>query len=349
MIAIDHLAVDRPTQGPRRSFVGEDAGVADQVYHLLMFYQGEMMKSGLNTTYLTQAMAALPNLDTVVFNHNDRHLKPWGAKAVEGQTGRSLTQTVVDGVDPDSVEFAEQALRAVILAISASSNVSLRKLEITLGAQRGAGLYLDMLAFPESVKRYIRQNPPGLTSLVLWLFPYITKRARQEGVRDVAGFISLFPKLQRLHLAFDRAEDYYKHFAYLSQGLQLQDLQFLKLSMIECTQGALTALLRSHKGTLKEVVLHLVDILPESGSWPSFLATVRDELSLQVLTVNLCSSDWKCVESCRQSGSGSVTVSRRFELQGTWQAWTDTINSIVMRDMREAEILWLPEEPGPRQ
>ena len=341
--------MDRPTQGPRRSFVGQDAVVADQAYYLLMFYQGEMMKSGLNKTYLTQAMAALPNLDTVVFNHADRHLRPWGAKAVERETGLPLTHTVIDHIDPDSVEFAEQALRAVILAISSSRNASLRKLEIRLGAQRGAGLYLDMLVFPESVKRYIRQNPPGLTSLALWLFPYVTTRAGHEGLSDVAGFISLFPKLQRLHLAFDRAEDYDRYFAYLAEALQLQDLRFLKLSMIECTQGALSALLRSHKDTLKEVVLHLVDILPESGSWPSFLATVRDELSLQVLTVDLCSSDWQCVESCREDGSGSVTVSRRFKLQGTRQEWTDTIKSIVMRDMGDDEILWLPEEPGPRQ
>ena len=342
-ISLDHLKIERPEGDPGYLFADENGVVDDDLpaYGILLGDQMEMMRSGLNSAYLAQAMAALPNLDTVFFNHDDHNLRPWGGRGIERQTGLPLEPA---GVDLGSIEFVEQALRAVLLAIASSRHAALRKFEIKFGADENARICLDMLAIPGPVIRYIRANPPSLTDLVLWLQPYNTVRYPRYVPVDIAAFISLFPKLQRLHLGFHRAEDYYLHFDGISRDLHLQDLRFLKLSMLRCTYGELTALLRSHKDTLKEVVLHLVDLVPDKQDWPSFLAAMRDELSLQVLTVNLCSSDWKCVEFCRQSESGSLTCLRRFDLGGTWQAWTDAIDSIVMREMHGDEILWLPQE-----
>ena len=326
-IAIDHLTTERPSEGLRRLFVGEDAVVADRAYDRLLEDQSVMMQSGLNTTYLAQAMAALPNLDTVVFNYDDCDHRPWGRRVIERQTGLLLTKTAID---LDSIEFVERALRAVILAIIASKSASLRKLEITLGSHEYSSLHPDMLVFPGPVLRYIRSNPPNLTNLVLWLYQYNIARPEREGGADLAGFISLFPKLQRLHLAFDPGEGYYQHFADFSQKLQLQDLRYLELSTNQCTEGALTTLFRQHKDTLKEVIFCNFDLVPESGTWSSFLATVRDELSVQVLTMDMCTSGYKCVSFRGQDGSGNVTHSDRAEFRGTWQAWTDAIGSIVM-------------------
>jgi hypothetical protein len=80
----------------------EEAVVHRGAYDLLLEDQ-----SGLNTTYLMQAMATLPNLETVMV---ENAYKPWGATVLKRQTGLSLTNTIEA---LDSIDFVERALRAI--------------------------------------------------------------------------------------------------------------------------------------------------------------------------------------------------------------------------------------------
>lgn len=319
--SVDHGILDRNLKE-----TDEEAAVDRQAYDLLLENQRFMMEFGLNTTYLSQAIATLPNLETVVV---DDAFKPWGATTLIQQAGLPLTNAI-EGFD--SIEFVEQALRAIVLAI-VTSNISLYELDITAGRFRDCGISPDMLVFPRPVLRYIRSHPVSLTSLSLSVCPSNRTRRNSEYVTDLLGFIELFPRLQRLFLEFD-PQDEYEHLPEFSQRLRLQNLRFLGISGAQCTNVELVALLLGHKNTLEEAYFSLVDIISEGGSWQALLATVRDELSVQVLTMDKCRSGDKEVYYC-ESESDDTTYLDSFEIGPTIRDWTDAINGLVIGDRRK--------------
>ncbi|KAK4185910.1 hypothetical protein QBC35DRAFT_516576 [Podospora australis] len=301
----------------------EEPIVDRQAYDLQLENQKFMMEFGLNTTYLAQAMARLPNLETVAV---DDAFKPWGATALMRQTGLALTNAIEAF---DSVEFVEHVLRALVLAIVAS-NTSLYELNIVPGHLSGDGISPDMLVFPGPLLRHIRSHPLSLTSLSLSVRPRNRTRPDSEFVTDLLGFIDLFPRLQRLSLEFDPL-DQHKHFPEFSQRLRLQNLRFLGLTAVQCTDGELATLLVGHKNTLEEVCFDVVDIIAEGGSWQALLATMRDELSVQVLTMDNCRWGGKEVYY-RESENDDATYLDSFETGQTMEDWTDTINNLVIGD-----------------
>lgn len=299
---------------------GEESVVNRPAYDRIFEDQKCMMKSGLYTTYLAQAITAFPNLETVVV---DDAFRPWGATTLERQTSVPMANGI-EGLD--SIEFVMQTLRATILAIAAS-NTSLPELDIAIGRLNG-GISPDMLVFPRPVLQYIQSHPISLTSLCLSVSPRNSIRPDSELVGDLLGFITLFPGLQRLSLGFN-FRDEHEHFPAISQTLRLPGLRFLSIDAVQCTEDELVALLLGHKDSLEEVCFSLVDLISEGGTWQSLLATVRDKLSIQVLTMENCLSAEKEVY-CRESGSDDAGYLDRFEISGTRQDWTDAINDITI-------------------
>ncbi|KAK3370962.1 hypothetical protein B0T24DRAFT_627460 [Lasiosphaeria ovina] len=298
----------------------EEAVVNRPAYKRVLEDQKCMMESGLNTTYLAQAMAAFPNLETVVV---DDAFKPWGATALERQTGVPMA----NGIEAfDSIKFVMQTLRAIILAIAAS-NISLYQLDLATGLLEG-GISPDMLVFPSPVLQYIRSHPISLTSLCLSVSPRNRTHLNSQLVGDLLGFILLFPGLQRLSLAFNDRDEH-EHFPAISQTLRLPGLRFLGIDAVQCTEDELVTLLLGHKDSLEEVCFSLVGIISEGGSWQSLLATVRDKLSIQVLTMENCLSVDNDVY-CRESGSDDTAYVKSFEISGPRQDWTDAINGITI-------------------
>lgn len=90
----------------------EEAVVNRPAYERVLEDQ-KCLESGLNITYLTQTLAAFPNLETVIV---DDAFKPWGT-ALERQIGVPMANGI-EGLD--SIEFVMQTLRAIILAIAAA-------------------------------------------------------------------------------------------------------------------------------------------------------------------------------------------------------------------------------------
>jgi hypothetical protein len=209
-----------------------------------------------------------------------------------------------------------------------ASNTSLYELAITAGRLNGDGISPDMLVFPRPVLQHIRSHPTSLTSLSLSVHPHNRIRPDSEYVTNLLGFIALFPKVQRLSLEFD-PRDEHKNFPELSRRLRLRELRFLSVGAVDCTEGELVTLLLGHKDTLEEAYFSRVDIKPEGGSWQSLLTTVRDELSVQVLTMDSCLLGDEEV-FCRGSDSDNAIYLERFEIGGAGQVWTDTINGIVV-------------------
>lgn len=297
----------------------EEAVVNRPAYDRIFEDQKCMMESGLNTTYLAQAIAAFPNLETVVV---DDAFKPWGATTLERQTGVPMA----NGIEAlNSIEFVMQTLRATILAIAASNTSP--ELDIAIGRLNG-GISPDMLVFPRPVLQFIQSHPISLTSLCLSVSSRNSMRPDSELVGDLLGFITLFPGLQRLSLEFNHRDEY-EHFPAISQTLRLPGLRFLRIDAVQCTEDELVALLLGHKDSLEEVYFSLVDLISEGGTWQSLLATVRDKLSIQVLTMESCLSAEKEVY-CAGSGSDDAGYLERFEISGTRQDWTDAINDITI-------------------
>lgn len=298
----------------------EEAVVNRPAYKRVLEDQKCLMESGLNTTYLTQTIAAFPNLETVIV---DDAFKPWGATALERQTGVPMA----NGIEAlDSIEFVMQTFRAVILAIAAS-NISLYQLDIAIGRLNG-GISPDMLVFPRPVLQYIQSHPISLTSLCLSVSPRNRIRPNDELVGDLLGFITLFPGLQRLSLEFNYRDER-EHLPAISQTLRLPGLRFLGIDAVQCTEDELVTLLLSHKDSLEEVSFALVDIISEGGSWQSLLATIRDNLSIRVLTIDDCLSADKAIYY-RESGSDDAAYLKSFEISGPRQDWTDAINGITI-------------------
>ncbi|KAK3364668.1 hypothetical protein B0T25DRAFT_70875 [Lasiosphaeria hispida] len=219
-----------------------------------------------------------------------------------------------------------QTLRAIILAIAAS-NISLYQLDIAIGRLEG-GISPDMLVFPRPVLQYIQSHPICLTSLCLSVSPRNRIRPNGELVGDLLGFITLFPGLQRLSIEFNYRDER-EHFPVISQKLRLPGLRFLGIGAVRCTEDELVTLLLSHKDSLEEVSFALVDIISEGGSWQSLLATMRDNLSIRVMTMDDCLSADKDIYY-RESESDDAAYLKSFEISGLRQDWTDAINGITI-------------------
>ncbi|KAK3361024.1 hypothetical protein B0T24DRAFT_643357 [Lasiosphaeria ovina] len=314
-ICVDHL----PQELSRR----EKRVVKRPVYKRLLEEQKFMMESGLNTTYLTQAIAAFPSLETIVV---DDDFFPGGPTALERQTGVPLA-TAMDH-HPDSVEFVVRTLRAIILAIAAS-NISLDGFDISV-----RGINSGMLFFPKPVLRYIQSHPINLTSLCLSVSLPSSIHPSGELVGDLLGFLAGFQGLQRLSLGFSLGDEP-EHFTAISQALRLPGLRFLGITNVQCTESELVTLLLGHKDSLEKVSFTFIDIILEGGSRQSLLATIRDELSIKCLTMTRCRWADKVVYfresgSDDKSGSDGETDLNDFEIGGSWQDWTDDINCIMI-------------------
>lgn len=300
---------------------GEEVVVNRPTYDRLLEDQKYMMASGLNTTYLAQAMAAFPNLETIIF---DDGFKPWGATALERQTGVPMVNSIAAR---DSIEFVTQTLRAIIIAI-VTSNISLFELDLAVG-QLYHGISPDMLVFPRPVLRYIQSHPINLTSLCLSVYPRNTTPPKDEQVDDILRFIALFSGLKRLALGFCQRHRN-EYLPLISQKLRIPGLQFLCIYSIDCTEGELATLLLGHRDSLEEVEFSTVNIIPGGGTWQSLLATVRDELTVQVLSMTDCMLVERRV-SCRAGESDDASYLDAFEISGTRQDWADAIHNIVIR------------------
>ncbi|KAK3896526.1 hypothetical protein C8A05DRAFT_20508 [Staphylotrichum tortipilum] len=317
---VDHGSLDRNLKGTE-----EEAVVDRQAYDLLVENQKFMMESGLNITYLAQVMATLPNLETVVV---DDAFQPWGTTTLIRQAGLLPLTNAMESFD--SIEFVEQALRAIVLAIVAS-NISLYELDIAAGRLNADGIRPSMLVFPQPVLRHIRSRPIGLTSLSLSVSTSRWIHTDSKCVSDLLEFIALFPRLQRLSLEFNPLDEH-EHFPEFSRRLQLQDLRYLGIIGVQCTEGELVALLLRHKDTLEEAYFSLVDIISGGGSWQALLATVRDELLVPVLEMNECRSGDEAVYY-RDSERDDAIHLDTFEIGWTGiQDWTNTINDLVIGD-----------------
>ncbi|AEO68998.1 uncharacterized protein THITE_2118924 [Thermothielavioides terrestris NRRL 8126] len=337
VVLMDHLRPDLGPDASRSRLSGDAAHESKSVeeearqYSLLLIDQEALMETGLGTTYLAQAMAGLPNLESVVIDATE--WPRWGP-IVEPRAGPQYLRLFMS---PYTIEFVQKALCAVVLAV-ATGKPSLAELDIAIGSEHGGGISPGML--PSSTRpalQYVRKRPISLSSLWLrfaaenWTFDPVN-----DELEMVLDFIMLFPKLQSLYIRFEGEIDRPELMNGLSQRLRLPNLRFLGLGELQCTERELISLLRGHKDTLEEVRLQGICFGgDQGGSWRSLLRTVRDEQLVPALTIEECSTvgGWVLYGFDKASDDGTPTTTtwyaERFRIGGTGFAWADVLDHVT--------------------
>lgn len=313
--------LEEEDQTSEKSGLEEDELILDRrAYDELLEDQKFMMGSGLATAYLVQAFSALSSTESVVVNNTSR---PWGAAAQRRLTGLFPTNTMDD--DYDSMEYVEWAIPAILSAIAASK-MSLRRLDICPGWVTTA-ISPDMLAFSKACQRYLQDLPASLTSLALVMSPASRMGKNDRWTSDFLGFMALFPDIQRLELAF-APRDENKRLSHIAQMLRLRNLQYFSIDAVDCAAEDLAIFLLGHKDTLKEVDLTSIGIPGGIAGWHSLLFTIRDKLSIKVLSMDHCASGYLDV-FYRDVDGDSVVQLDDFTIK-TEGDWSDIIGKITL-------------------
>jgi hypothetical protein len=304
---------EAPAANQESTMEEEAPAVNQQEYDRHLEDQRYMMESGLDTAYLTHALAALPNCKAIGFTSNGW---PWGAISQARQTGLFPTSSTWM---PESLVFAKRALKVILAAVIAS-RIPLEELDIS----DTSNITSDMLAIPERCSQQIQSRLTGLEYLTLSVKP-------QTGPRwagSVLEFITAFPALARLELLLVyQGSDKYIRITSICESLHVQALRCLMIGGASCTENELALLLLRHRDTLEEIELLGVDIMT-GGSWQSLLHIIRDELSINYLAIMHCKYAGQDVFFLGGDGNGDKQP--KIEVSGDRQALTDAVDSIVI-------------------
>lgn len=317
-ICTDHLTIEPPAIDPgdwAHPFGGDFVDVDEREYKRHVDDQNYLRESGLDTAYLTQALAHLPNCRTITI---DDERRPWGAASIKRQMGAFPTSSIDL---EESARFVKRALRVILTAVVAS-RLPLEALNICPGFNREA-IGPDMLALPELCSNQLRSCLTSLDALDIMLNPNASG-SLDDWRRGLVNFVMLFPDLGRFRLSF-YTRDEEQRFRTISESLRLQRLRVLELSAVQCTEDDLARFILACKGTLREVGFDLIGIIAGGGTWQSLLCKIRDELSLVRLRMIDCELDEKLIGFWE--GEGTRTTST-IEVGGDWQALTQLIECI---------------------
>ena len=318
-----------PQEGGVKGEDVEEEDVDMVAYHLLMEDQLFMMDSGLTTTYLVQALVALPALKTVSVNEERT---PWGVVDLMRKTGLRLNSTFESS---ESIEFARDAIRAIVRAIILN-NTALDELELCPGFAYDHPLSSHLLCFSPPILPLLQTHHARLRTLRLGLGA--SYGSLDDDMSNFLEFVALFPGLESLWLEFD-VNKQCDFFPPLSRRLRLQGLQFLGLDGLDCTASDLLGLLRAHN--LQQVALMSVFIEDGDGEgWREVLAAIRDEGLTHMLKIKDCfeGNEWLGYREPGSKGSidNDIVVASTGVFSGSLD-WTTMINGLVIGDGDEED------------
>lgn len=197
----------------------------------------------------------------------------------------------------------KRALRVILAAVIAS-RLPLEEFNKSFGFNRFA-VHPSMLALPELCSNQLRARLTSVSTLLLRLNPQSGGSA-DGWARDLIGFITLFPALERLGLSFypdDYPRDEIRRFGAICEALRLRRLRVLEGECVECNEDDLAKLILSHKDILKEISFKAVCIVAGGGTWQSLIRMIRDQLSIGKLTMD-CKLAGKAVVAGNGDGVG---------------------------------------------
>lgn len=163
-----------------------------------------------------------------------------------------------------------------IILKAAAGNAQIKKLEISI-----PGLRLDMLNSTESTFANLR---------CLWLGLDVSELETSEKETWGSTLCQLLQQCQQLkHLGLDLRGGTW-HESNDEPTLSIPKLESLRLRSLVCSPTRLTAILRCHKETIREITLEGVGFLPPGARyWATLVEAVRDELHIRSFSAEKCS------------------------------------------------------------
>jgi len=280
-----------------------------EAYFAAVKHQKYMMTSGLNTTYIADALASFSNwenLKAVVIGMDSEsdHKRAWGSITLERKVGDQVRRGVFT-YENEGVDFTTDTIRAVILAI-AKTRISLGRFAIRIDEwdcwRQGnypEGSYSPIFRREEPLTDYIRDHPLNASSVELSIPKWFHRGQSMidEWVSDKLEFLGHFNEIRALDLHFEefisRNNDG-PRVEKLFQAISLPHLKTLSLGGFDCYMADLFSFLVVHKVKLQEV--HFKDVVLLTGNtdpgfddWQHLLIRVIKELpSIKKATMRYC-------------------------------------------------------------
>ncbi|SPO05341.1 uncharacterized protein DNG_08028 [Cephalotrichum gorgonifer] len=277
--------------------------------------QRYVAECGLDTAYLTLALATMPNCKTLVLSAHDR---PWGARTLARRTGLWPTTDIHTTARGNFARHTQQ----VVLSAAFASGIKLEKLDI-LFMPPDPGSRPSVFV-PELAAQHIRSRLINLNTLCLTL-----SRAHNSYSYNAPGsftqFLELFPRVECLELCMNSCNDSNLFTTIADSPLHMTALRDLELHGLNCTAPALAKFLCRHQGTLKDVRLKRVHVLQRRG-WGLIFHTIRRNLSaVEDLLVEKCRNAGELV---RFRNPGGMEDSIRIRCD--WDSLTSTIDRMEL-------------------
>lgn len=279
--------------------------ISDDAFNRCLQDQGTLLESGLAASFLSSAMANLPNCKTITINDSE-DVRPWGAYLMASEIGVLPCRSIAPYRLHDD-DFIQSLIHAVFMALFTSC-MRLDELSITFGFLKPTSSCVgpQLLKMPPCLRVPPQVQFTTLKYLRLSLDPKSAAPGRRswEELRDddsedwgatVVKFINMFPALSNLELHFFPQDN--NQFPYLCSNLKIPKLQRLELFGIECAATDLARILTPHKQTIHEIFLENIKLNSKGGNWSWLLSGIRDNFKINSFSMSSCMSQNKMLKS----------------------------------------------------
>ena len=266
----------------------------DPQYTMLLRDQKWLMESGQAAAHLALALSNLPNCTAVEVNDQvDYSIRPFQkSKASQLLTTRMTLSA--------SVDFVMQLISTTMAAINASGCLleafSIVHVVEGIGTRQLPRLSSGQLSLPFS-------KLPSLELIVGLKYNH----DQHDWVACLFDLFKLFPFLKDLDMGFNerltRAQ-----FSSFGRGLHVEGMTTFALGCVDCYYEDLAVLLKSHRDTLRSIMLDAVDLTGGVKSWRSVLELIRNETLIDSIDLTYCTSDDKDISFGADFEKGQMSV-----------------------------------------
>lgn len=234
--------------------------------------QEAMAKCGLDTAYLTAALARLRNCKTLSLCDDG---EAWGRASMRDDTG---VWPICDMDDLDSLPIQSRALQAIFAAVCASS-LQLTGLSFSFIDE---GINPDMLKLPIFIRNQIMLHFNTLIKLELTVS---SEMVNGSGVwkNNITEFVGLFATLEEFYFASIPRDDSGR-FRPIWNGLNMPHLRVAQFEFLTASEHELFEFFFRHKSTLRKIHLGNVSMVEGGGSLQSLQNTIDESLMVEEFT-----------------------------------------------------------------
>lgn len=246
-------------------------------YTMLLRDQKWLMESGQAAAHLAVALKNLPNCVTIEISDLIYDLDRSFQKS-------NASQLLITRMElSTSIDFVTRLISTTIAAINASDCI----LETLYIGHELEGIGIQQLPRLSSDQLGLSFSKLSVLCLVVGLK---SRDIQNNWEAYLFDWINLFPSLKELDLTFNLrlTRD---QFSSIGRGLHVDNITTLGLRCVDCHYDDLTVLLKSHRDTLRHIILDCVDLTGCVNPWRSVLELIRDETLIDSVEIMGCMSN----------------------------------------------------------